>query len=211
MRLWNILKRSCIAVLFTTVLLAGCAHQYRPGPGFVETGTASWYGEDFHGKPTALGEPYDMYGISAAHKTIPLGSKVRVTNLVNGNQVVCTVNDRGPFVGDRIIDMSYGAARRLAMVETGLARVRVEVLEMPRYYSGGRYTLQFGAFSARDNALRLAGLIETKGHQPNIEQATVYGSTVYRVRLGAFTSMDGAKNLMQSFTSQGISCYIVGL
>ena len=211
MRSRSILRRSCIAVLFAFVLLAGCAHQYRPGTGWVETGTASWYGEDFHGKPTAQGEPYNMYGISAAHKTIPLGSRVRVTNLVNGNQVICMVNDRGPFVGDRIIDMSYGAARKLDMVEAGLARVRVEVLDMPRYYSGGRYTLQFGAFSARENASRLAGLIESKGYQPNIEQATVYGGTVYRVRLGAFSSMDGARNLMQSFTSQGITCYIVGL
>jgi len=211
MRSPNTLKRSFMALLFAVVLLGGCAHQYRPGPGWVETGTASWYGEDFHGKPTAQGEPYDMYGVSAAHKTIPLGTRVRVTNLTNGNQVVCMLNHRGPFVGDRIIDMSYGAARKLGMVDAGLARVRVEVLEMPRYYSGGRYTLQFGSFSARENALRLAGTIESRGYQPSIEQATVYGSTVYRVRLGAFTSMDGARNLMQSFTSQGISCYIVGL
>lgn len=98
--------------------------------GTVRTSTAS----------PRQGEPYDMYGVSAAHKTIPLGTRVRVNNLTNGNQVVCMINDRGPFVGDRIIDMSYGAARKLGMVDAGLARVRVEVLEMPRYYSGGRYT-----------------------------------------------------------------------
>lgn len=211
MRSRSISRLSCLAVLFAGLLFTGCAHQYRPGPGWVETGTASWYGEDFHGKPTAQGEPYDMYGISAAHKTIPLGSRVRVTNLANGNQVIVPINDRGPFVGDRIIDMSYGAAQRLDMVDAGLARVRVEVLEMPRYYSGGRYTLQFGSFSAKDNARRLAIMIEARGYTPNIEEAVVYGNTVYRVRLGAFTSMDGAKDLMQSFTSQGISCYIVGL
>lgn len=211
MRSGSIWRRRDIIMIAFLAVLAGCAHQYRPGPGWVETGIASWYGEDFHGKPTAQGEPYNMYGISAAHKTIPLGSRVRVTNLLNGSEVVCLVNDRGPFVGDRIIDMSYGAARRLGMVDAGLARVRVEVLEMPRYYSGGRYTLQFGAFSSRENAARLAGLIQTRGYQPSIEQASVYGSTVYRVRLGAFTTMDGAKNLMESFTSQGITCYIVGL
>ena len=83
MRSPNTLKRSFMALLFAVVLLGGCAHQYRPGPGWVETGTASWYGEDFHGKPTAQGEPYDMYGVSAAHKTIPLGTRVRVTNLTN--------------------------------------------------------------------------------------------------------------------------------
>jgi rare lipoprotein A len=177
----------------------------------VEVGVASWYGEDFHGKPTATGEPYNMYGLSAAHKTIPLGSTVRVTNLENGRQVVVPVNDRGPFVGDRIIDMSYGAARRLDMVDCGLARVRVEVVEMPRYYAGGRYTIQFGAFSVKANASRLASLIESRGYQPSIEEAVVYGDTLYRVRLGSFSSMDGARELMQSFTSQGISCYIVGL
>jgi len=177
----------------------------------VEVGVASWYGEEFHGRPTACGEPYNMYALSAAHKTIPLGSKVRVTNLDNGRQIVVPVNDRGPFVGDRIIDMSYGAARVLDMVECGLARVRVEVLEMPRYYTGGRYTIQFGAFAVKENAERLASVIESKGYQPSVEQAQVYGNTVYRVRLGAFSSMEGAKDLAQSFASQGISCYIVGL
>ncbi|HPR55839.1 MAG TPA: septal ring lytic transglycosylase RlpA family protein [Deltaproteobacteria bacterium] len=211
MRSRSISRLSFFSVLLAFVLLTGCAHQYRPGPGWVETGTASWYGEDFHGKPTAMGEPYDMYGVTAAHKTIPLGSTVRVTNLANGNQVIVPINDRGPFVGDRIIDMSYGAACKLDMVDAGLARVRVEVLEMPRYYSGGRYALQFGSFSARDNARRLAITIESRGYTPSIEEASVYGSTVYRVRLGAFTSMDNARNLMQSFTSQGLTCYIVGL
>lgn len=201
-----VLLAACVVVI-----MSGCAHQVRPGPGWVEVGIASWYGEDFHGKPTAMGEPYDMYGLSAAHKTIPLGSKVRVTNLDNGRQVVVPVIDRGPFVGDRVIDMSYGAARQLDMVECGLARVRIEVLELPPNFCGGRYTLQFGAFSVKDNALRLAGLIESKGYQPSIEEATVYGNRVYRVRLGAFSSMDNARQLMQAFASQGISCYIVGL
>ncbi len=210
MRSGNCSKHKIIAVAVLLVL-AGCAHQYRPGPGWVEVGTASWYGEEFHGRPTAMGEPYNMYGLSAAHKTIPLGSRVRVTNLENGRQVVVPVIDRGPFVGDRVIDMSYGAARRLDMVECGLARVRIEVLELPQFYTGGRYTLQFGAFSVEENARKLAGLIESRGYQPSIEEATVYGSRVYRVRLGAFTSMDGAKGLMDTFASQGISCYIVGL
>ena len=197
MRSPNTLKRSFMALLFAVVLLGGCAHQYRPGPGWVETGTASWYGEDFHGKPTAQGEPYDMYGVSAAHKTIPLGTRVRVTNLTNGNQVVCMINDRGPFVGDRIIDMSYGAARKLGMVDAGLARVRVEVLEMPRYYSGGRYTLQFGSF--RPGECPAARRPSSQGYQPSMN-ATVYGSTVYRVRLGRSPPWT-CTNLMQSFTS----------
>jgi rare lipoprotein A len=200
-----------LVVAAVLTLLSGCAHYQRPSLGYTETGTASWYGEDFHGKPTASGETYNMYGVTAAHKTIPLGCKVRVTNLENGRSVIVPINDRGPFVGDRIIDMSYGAAQQLGMVDCGLARVRVEVLEMPRYYSGGRYTLQFGSFSQKDNALKLADQLESKGYTPSIEEATVYGSTVYRVRFGAFTSMELAKSYEQKCTSQGLTCYVVGL
>lgn len=193
------------------ILLSSCAHYQRPGLGYVETGTASWYGQDFHGKPTASGEPYNMYGVSAAHKTIPLGCRVRVTNLANGNQVVVPINDRGPFVGDRIIDMSYGAAKELGMVDCGLAKVRVEVLDMPRYYSGGRYTLQFGSFAEKENARKMVSLLESKGYNPNIEEATVYGNTVYRVRFGAFTTLDLAKSYERKCASQGITCFVIGL
>jgi len=93
--------------------------------GFQEEGFASWYGIDFHGKKTATGEVYDMFSISAAHKTLPLGTKVRVTNLENGRELELVVNDRGPFVDGRIIDLSYASARLLGMADNGLARVRV--------------------------------------------------------------------------------------
>lgn len=93
--------------------------------GFREEGYASWYGMDFHGKKTATGETYDMFSVSAAHKTLPLGSKVRVTNLENGRELELMVNDRGPFVDGRIIDLSYASARLLGMADNGLARVRV--------------------------------------------------------------------------------------
>lgn len=98
------------------------------GLGYREEGVASWYGIDFHGKKTATGEVYDMFGVSAAHKTLPLGTKVRVTNLENGREVELVVNDRGPFVDGRIIDLSYASARALGMAENGVARVRVEGL-----------------------------------------------------------------------------------
>ncbi|MDX1705074.1 septal ring lytic transglycosylase RlpA family protein [Pseudidiomarina sp.] len=96
--------------------------------GHVEEGTASWYGEKFHGHLTSNGEIYDMYAMSAAHKTLPLPTYVRVTNLANEQSVVVRVNDRGPFHGDRIIDLSYVAAYKLGMLATGTARVRVEAL-----------------------------------------------------------------------------------
>ncbi len=97
-------------------------------PAF-QTGTASWYGEDFDGKPTASGEDYDMYDMTAAHPTLPLGSYVRVTNLRNGRAVVVKVNDRGPIVEGRIIDLSYGAAQALQFQQRGLQRVRLDIVK----------------------------------------------------------------------------------
>lgn len=99
------------------------------GLGFQEEGLASWYGIDFHGKKTATGEVYDMFSISAAHKTLPLGTKVRVTNLENGRELELMVNDRGPFVDGRVIDLSYASARLLGMADSGVARVRVVGIE----------------------------------------------------------------------------------
>jgi len=103
--------------------------------GYDERGIASWYGEQFHGRPTSSGEPYDMYALSAAHRTLPLPTFVRVTNLTNGESVILRVNDRGPFAdpGSRIIDVSYAAAIRLGMVRTGTANVRVQAVEPWQY------------------------------------------------------------------------------
>jgi rare lipoprotein A len=97
-----------------------------------QIGTASWYGENFHGKPTASGEPYDMYDMTAAHLTLPMGSYVRVTNLRNGRAVVVRVNDRGPIVPGRIIDLSYGAAQALQFRQRGLQRVRLDLVNPPQ-------------------------------------------------------------------------------
>ncbi|HME36606.1 MAG TPA: septal ring lytic transglycosylase RlpA family protein [Candidatus Sulfotelmatobacter sp.] len=94
-----------------------------------QVGTASWYGQIFHGKPTASGEPYDMYDLTAAHLTLPMGSYVRVTNLRNGRAVVVRVNDRGPIVPGRIIDLSYGAAQALQFKARGLQRVRLDLVD----------------------------------------------------------------------------------
>jgi rare lipoprotein A len=105
--------------------------QPRKAPPY-QIGTASWYGEYFDGKPTASGEPYDMYDMTAAHLTLPLGSYVKVTNLRNGRAVVVRVNDRGPIVPGRIIDLSYGAAAALGYDKRGLQRVRLDVVKPPR-------------------------------------------------------------------------------
>ena len=121
------------AVLLAVLpLVAGCASRgglSPQGPG--EIGLASWYGPGFHGRRSANGERFDANGLSAAHRTLGLGTRVRVTNLANGRSVVLRITDRGPYVRGRIIDLSYGAARRLGIVRRGLARVRVEPLDPP--------------------------------------------------------------------------------
>ncbi len=136
--------------------------------GFVETGIASWYGEKFHGRPTALGETYNMYAMTAAHKTLPLPTRVRVTNLENGRRLELRVNDRGPFVEGRVIDLSYSAARELGVVRSGTARVRVEALEPggspePAIAGGAHAYIQAGAFAFRDNAVKLYQRIRQAG------------------------------------------------
>jgi rare lipoprotein A len=100
----------------------------RRAPRPYQVGTASWYGKDFEGKPTATGEPYDMHEFTAAHMTLPLGTWVKVTNLRNGNWVVVRINDRGPVVPGRIIDLSYGAARMLNFKSRGLTQVRLDII-----------------------------------------------------------------------------------
>lgn len=109
----------------------GVRYQPRVQEGYSAVGTASWYGHPFHGRATANGEIYDQEAFTAAHPTLPLGTRVKVTNLANGRSVILTVNDRGPFVDDRLIDLSRLAARRLGFKDQGLAQVRVTALYSP--------------------------------------------------------------------------------
>ena len=199
-----------IAIAIILATSAGCSHTHTTGTKWQHVGTASWYGKDFHGRPTASGEIYNMYGCSAAHKTLPLGSRVRVTNLSNSRSIVVLINDRGPYVGDRIIDMSYGAAKHLGMVKEGLAKVRIEVLKTPGTYTYG-FALQFGSFMQRHNAVIMAKKLETIGYTPSIEEASVNGKTFYRVRLGTFQSKKKAQTLARVFDRKGITCAVIGL
>lgn len=109
----------------------GERYEPRPAPAYTAVGIASWYGEPFHGRATSTGETYDMEAFTAAHKTLPLGTRVKVTNLTNGRAVLLTVNDRGPFVEGRLIDVSHRAARELGFARQGLTRVRIEALYSP--------------------------------------------------------------------------------
>jgi rare lipoprotein A len=122
--------RLCAAVALA-VLLSGLASPVLADPpvGSTQVGQASWYGQEFGGRRTASGEEFDPEDLTGAHRTLPLGSRVRVTNLHNGRSVTVTINDRGPYLRRRAIDLSYGAARALGMLHRGIAQVRIELVE----------------------------------------------------------------------------------
>ena len=166
--------------------------------GYVERGVASWYGQKFHGRLTSSREPYDMCSFSAAHKTLPLPSYARVTNLDNGRNVVVRVNDRGPFHQGRIIDLSYAAAVRLGLDRTGTARVEVRALgpegtpaAAAATVAGaapapeGRRIVQVGAYRDKDNARRVVRQLEEAGiRDVDIDGVRVDGRKLWRVRIG---------------------------
>jgi len=163
--------------------------------GYREQGVASWYGAQFHGKRTSSGVIYDMHGLTAAHKTLPLPSLVRVTNLDTGRSVVVTVNDRGPFVKNRLIDLSYAAAMELGIVKSGTGRVEVEAVVdantrttgavAPGPVAAQRIYLQVGAFGDEANAARLKGNLESNGvNKVVIRYDEQVSPALYRVRVG---------------------------
>jgi rare lipoprotein A len=161
--------------------------------GYRERGLASWYGAKFHGRATSSMEPYDMCAFSAAHKTLPLPSYARVRNLSNGRSVIVRVNDRGPFHEGRIIDLSYVAALKLGVYETGTAPVEVEAIvpgtpvPLPPAPVGSTVYLQLGAFSQRENAMRLHRQLGEAGESTRLVETVDDGVHLYRVHAGPFT------------------------
>lgn len=193
--------------------------RYEPLPtheGFVQEGIASWYGPDFHGKKTSNGEIYDMHAMTAAHKTLPLGVYVKVRNRENGSEVVVRVNDRGPFVKNRVIDLSYTAAKRLGVDVKGTAPVRVEALgyrltgkeggdyfKEPDNYDSGNYAVQVGSFKDAQNAQRLSAEMKKQFGHAEIQTATVNGERFSRVLVGRYSSLTAAEEAERKFADHG--------
>ncbi|USQ12666.1 septal ring lytic transglycosylase RlpA family protein [Legionella lytica] len=162
-------------------------------------GTASWYGTKFHKQRTSSGEPYNMYVMSAAHKTLPLPTYVRVKNLNNGKVAVVKVNDRGPFHSDRIIDLSYAAALKLGVFPKGTALVEIEALAGPA--TEGRYFIQAGAFVTATSAKQLKSKLDRLSRSPvTIEHYKKH----YIVRVGPFANKDMADSLKQKLARNGV-------
>jgi rare lipoprotein A len=138
-------------------------------PVLVETGIASWYGAPYHNRRGSNGEVYDMNAMTAAHRTLPLGSIVRVTNLDSGKSAVVRITDRGPFIEGRIIDLSQAAAKQIGLVRRGTGRVRVEVLKTPRpIESGGRWAVQLGGFEREQRAREMADRLTHRYHSARV-------------------------------------------
>jgi rare lipoprotein A len=201
--------------------------RYQPIPsakGFVEKGLASWYGKKFHGRKTSNGETYDMYAMTAAHKTLPMNVHLKVTNLDNGRSTVVRVNDRGPFVRSRIIDLSYSAANELGVVGPGTANVRIEALgyqdkgsagSTPHYtqldsYDVGPFVIQVGAFTVKENAERLSAKLKGLYGNSSVATGWVNGQKFYRVRVGLYNAMaDASKGLLEVEANGYPSSFIV--
>jgi len=182
--------------------------------GYTERGVASWYGPSFHGGSTSSGEPYDMYAMTAAHKTLPLPTYARVTNLKNGRSIVVRINDRGPFVANRLIDLSYSAALRLDMIREGTTLVEVRALTpgMPDNLTRGTQSppstlyVQAGAFADERNAERLLARLQAAGLPGAFVALPAVGrQPLYRVRLGPVASVAQFDELSARLATLGIA------
>ena len=158
---------------------------------YSQTGVASWYGRKFHGHDTSNGETYDMFAMTAAHKTLPLPSFVRVTNLENGKTAGVRVNDRGPFHDDRIIDLSYAAAYKLGYHRNGTANVKIEAL-MPENNKHNAYI----QIAAAQSVEKLGVLAKQLTHEYQVDSKIVKKDGIYRLRLGPIENAQLAKSLL---------------
>ncbi len=200
-------------------------HTYRvmkSSLGYRARGIASWYGKKFHGHRTASGEIYNMYAMTAAHKELPLPTWVRVTNLSTGRSVIVKVNDRGPFHANRIIDLSWAAAKKLGITASGTGMVEIEALD-PRHYQTNMATanlrqeqtgtpalqyhlyLQAGAFISRDNAQRLQEKLQSALHMQNIRAIYNADKHMYRVRIGPLANVNEADRLAKQISERGLA------
>ena len=200
---------------------------YQPLPhaeNFRQRGIASWYGKKFHGRKTSSGEIYNMYAMTAAHKTLPLGTYVNVRHLNNQREIEVRINDRGPFVRGRVIDLSYTAAKKIGIIGTGTAPVEVVALGkavpltaskaggrsyVPVEYSTGNFTIQVGAFSNRDNARRLQQRLGRKYKNVHITTFFNGNETLYRVRVGRCSTLGQAEEYERIMIENGFKDAVI--
>jgi rare lipoprotein A len=182
---------------------------------YLKQGVASWYGPDFHGKKTASGEIYDMYAMTAAHKTLPISSYARVTNLENQRSVIVRINDRGPYHGNRVMDLSYAAAQKLDLEQAGTGAVEIKAiapeqalaqLQNAAEQQDKSVYLQVGTFGNKNKALKLQNKIAAHQlPQPEILPSTHQGATLYKVQMGPIKSPESVHKLNIQLAKLGIT------
>jgi rare lipoprotein A len=185
-----------------------------PSARATQTGIASWYGPGFHGNATASGTIYDQQDLTAAHQTLPLGTRVMVTNLDNGKSLEVTVNDRGPFAKGRILDLSYASAQALGAIGPGTSPVRIEVIDggphkILAIRSSLDYTLQLGSFSQQKNAQELRDRLVNLYSNVKVVPMQVRDTTYYRVQLGTFSDRPTAEEQARGVAQAGFPVIIM--
>jgi rare lipoprotein A len=205
--------------LALAVVLGGCAKKKHSAahtarmPRGPETGIASWYGHPYHGRPAANGELYDMEQMTAAHRTLPFGTWVRVTNLANSKTVDVRITDRGPFIDGRIIDLSHAAARTVDLIGPGTARVRIEIISAPTAAAAATdelYAIQIGAFQDRTRANRLRESMEQQFGSARMVLREGRPN-VWRVLVGAAHNVDDANRLAEQVRARVGEAFVVRL
>lgn len=205
-----------LLILVGLLTLSGCAGAPRRTDydlGHREIGRASWYGKDFHGKPTSSGEIFNMFALSAAHQTLPFGTRLRVTELRSGRSVRVKVNDRGPFVDDRILDLSYEAARRLGMIRDGTADVEIEIIGFEKIRGPGDFFVQVGSFQSKERAVRIKEKIKRHNQAVRMETIETRRGPSHRVLIGPFPSEGEARTavgrLRRELSSESLEPMII--
>lgn len=201
--IFGIILSSAIVVLLTC-----CTRIELPSPVRIQTGTASWYGQKFHGRTTSNQEIFNMHELTAAHPTLPFNTYVMVTNLNNGKAVVVRINDRGPFIKNRIIDLSYAAAKLLDMTSSGVAPVKLEILDKDITFTAEKsFFVQVGSFIVKKNAQNLKQHLEKKYPNVFISLFKTKNTTYYRVRIKS-SSKKNTESLAQQLIKEGYSILI---
>lgn len=202
--------------------LSSCAtskYDFRPDRGEKSYVIASWYGRDFHGRPTSSGELFDMNALTCAHKEYPFGTRLKVTNTISGKSVECIVNDRGPFVKGRDLDLSYASAKEIDLIGPGTAQVLIEIQGRDASYirtvkvqstdKSGPFAIQVGAFSDGINAVRLKVSLRNTYANAYIQAAEINGATWYRVRIGNFDQFSRAMETAAQLGQEGYQPLII--
>ena len=210
-----------LLILSALLFLSSCATapriDYIPKAGG-DYVVASWYGPKFNGRPTSSGERFDMYAMTSAHKTLKFGTKLRVTNPDNNKSVIVTVNDRGPFIRGRDLDLSYGAAKEIGLMEKGVGRVKIEYVGRNMRYAkrvpfiptkdSGILVIQVASFSDMSNAFRLKKGLEVRYGNVYVTKVNIKGKKYFRVKIGKFRDHDKTLAVAQKLADEGYEVFI---